>query len=87
MCSSDLIQPKPIQQQEWKIHVAELAWAELRNEFSESALKCFEELSKGRKASELAEELDLKVNSVFVNRQRVQERFHREIRKLNEELG
>ena len=76
-----------IYEHEWKIHIAELAWNRLESEFSVSALKCFEGLSKGLKAGDLAEQLSLKVNSVFVNRQRVQDRFHREIRKLNEELG
>ncbi|EDM28578.1 probable RNA polymerase sigma-H factor [Lentisphaera araneosa HTCC2155] len=76
-----------VYEQEWKIHVANLAWENLSKEFSMSALKCFEDLAKGKKASELAEELDLKVNSVFVNRKRVQEAFHKEIRRLNEELS
>lgn len=84
---SDEVEIYQIYEQEWKIHVADLAWSNLRDEFSSSALKCFEELAKGKKASELAEELSLKVNSVFVNRKRVQEAFHREIRRLNEELS
>ena len=69
------------------IHIAELAWEKIKNDFSQNALTCFEELSKGRSVSDLARELNLKENSVFVNRQRVQESFHREIRILNEELN
>ena len=76
-----------IAEHEWKLHVAELAWQTVEQEFSGKAMQCFELFMEGLSVSEISIKLDIKVNSAFVYRQRVQEKFYREIRRLDEELS
>lgn len=76
-----------IAEHEWKMHITKLAWENVKMGFSAKTLRCFELFSRGEDAAVIAEKLDLKMNSVFVYRQRVREKFHQEIRRLDGELS
>ncbi|MCH2205521.1 MAG: sigma-70 family RNA polymerase sigma factor [Lentisphaerales bacterium] len=76
-----------IADQEWENYICTMAWDNVKHHFSESVQNVFTELSKGTDCDVIAEKLDLKRNSVYKYRKRINERLFKEIRKLNRELG
>ncbi|MEI6210464.1 MAG: sigma-70 family RNA polymerase sigma factor [bacterium] len=73
-------------EEEWRAHVAGVAWRNVCNEFEERTRQVFEKLSKGTTPETVATELGLASSSVYVYKKRVQDRLKQEIRRLNEVL-
>ena len=72
---------------EWKVHVSNLAWENIKDEFTGKAADCFLKFSEGKDIETICEELDIKKNTAYVFRNRVQEKLHKEIRRLDRELS
>ena len=76
-----------ISEREWKNHVAQLAWKNLKNNFSEQTQKVFEASIKSDISNEqLASQFDISESSVRVFKMRVRKAMHKEIIRLNSEL-
>ena len=76
-----------ISEREWKNHVAKLAWANIKNNFSSQTQKVFEESIKSDISNtELANKFTLSESSVRVFKMRVRKAMHKEIIRLNAEL-
>jgi RNA polymerase sigma-70 factor (ECF subfamily) len=73
-------------EEEWRAHVAAVAWHKVRGDFEERTRQVFEQLSKGVPAEKVAADLGLAPASVYVYKKRVQDRLKAEIRRLNEVL-
>lgn len=67
---------------EWKAHIIKLAVEKVRTHFDGNAFKIFTMTMDGRSTEEIAQELNLKENSVYVLRARVKSKFQHEIRNL-----
>ena len=74
-------------EREWKVHIAQLAWEVIEQGFDENPRQCYLLLADGFSAVEVAEKMDLKVNTVHVYRQRIKEKLRLEIRRLNWDLN
>jgi RNA polymerase sigma factor (sigma-70 family) len=72
---------------EWQEFVSLKAWNNIKDDFSVKVCNIFLELSKGRLVADLAEEYNLKLNTVYQYRNRVKDRLYKEIRKLDYELS
>ena len=73
-------------EEEWRAHVAAVAWRNVSGEFEERTRQVFERLSKGAAPETVASELGLAPSSVYVYKKRIQDRLREEIRRLNEVL-
>jgi len=73
-------------EQEWRAHITQVAWNNVRGEFEERTQRVFELLAQGRSAQSVAEEVGLAVSSIWVYRKRVQDRLRKEITRLNDVL-
>lgn len=73
-------------EEEWITYVTTLAWKNVECRIDPSAKRAFELVSKGRKPDEVATELGLSVNTVYVYKKRAQDILHAEIVRLNGEL-
>lgn len=73
---------KQLIDKEWKAHIIKLAVEKVRTHFDGNAFKIFTMTLDGMSTEEIAEELGLKENSVYVLRARVKSRFQHEIRNL-----
>ena len=73
-------------QQEWEKHVTETAWANIASKFEEKVLQAFQKLASGEKGEQVAIELGLSQNSVYVYKKRVMAALQKEIGYLDEEL-
>lgn len=72
--------------EEWISHVTSLAWKNVEDRIDPSARRAFELVSKGKKPDEVAAELGISVNSVYVYKKRAQDILRAEIVRLNREL-
>jgi len=75
-----------IAEREWEIHLTNLALENIESLFSGKAVEAFRLTLQGKCVEEIAEELDLKENSVYRLKNRVKERLIQEIRHLRTEL-
>ena len=69
------------------IHIASLAWENIKDEFSDSVQNIYKRLSKGESADQIAEETGVSRGTVYVYKERVQKALRREVRRLDRELG
>ena len=69
-------------EQEWKAYITSLAVEKIKAHFDGNALKVFYLTLEGKSAADIAVELDMSENSVYVLRSRVKARFQSEIRQL-----
>ena len=76
-----------IAEREWQIFVTNTALKTIEIHFSEAAIKAFKLANKGMKVSDIAQELDVKDDSVYKYISRVKARFITEIQKLKDELN
>ena len=67
---------------EWKAYITTLAVEKMKSHFDGNAMQIFELLLEGKSIGEIAEELSLKENSVYVIRTRVKAKFQTEIRRI-----
>jgi len=75
-----------IAEREWEIHLTNLALENIEPLFSGKAVETFRLTLQGKSVEEIAEELDLKENSVYRLKNRVKERLIQEIRHLRDTL-
>jgi RNA polymerase sigma-70 factor (ECF subfamily) len=71
---------------EWKHHLIKLALQRVSEHFTERAMTAFQLSMKGRSTTEIAEQLDIKPNSVNKLKNRVKLRLVQEIEQLRREL-
>jgi RNA polymerase sigma factor (sigma-70 family) len=76
-----------VAEREWKLHIANMAWENIKDEFRGKAADCFLLFSEGKQIDFICEALDIKKNTAYVFRARVQDRLFREIRHLDAELS
>lgn len=69
-------------EEEWKNHISLLAMDKVRECFSKNAMKIFEMSLEGMSVEEIAKELNLKEDSIYVMKSRVKKQFMEEIRQL-----
>jgi len=83
----DFFEPEiyELAEKEWQLHVSRLAWDKVKEHFSGKVIDCYLLFAEGCSVDEVCSRLELKRNSAFVFRSRVQNLFHREIRRLDEE--
>ena len=74
-------------EREWKLHISNLAWENIKDDFTGKATQCFLLFSEGKKIEEICELLDIKTNSAYVFKNRVQDKLYKEIRRLDLELS
>ncbi|UDQ98605.1 sigma-70 family RNA polymerase sigma factor [Lentisphaerota bacterium WC36G] len=71
---------------EWKNYITTLAMENIKEFFSGKAIDVFTMTVKGLSADEIAQKLQMKVESVYVLRNRVKERLFQEVKYLRREL-
>lgn len=76
-----------ISEEEWKNHITTLALENLKQEFGGKVIDCFLMFMEGKDIESICTSLDIKKNSAYVYRKRVQERLFKEIRKINYDLS
>jgi RNA polymerase sigma factor (sigma-70 family) len=76
-----------IADREWETYICQLAWENVRGNFEEKVQSVYQKLCEGLECDVIAEHLDIKRNTVYIYRKRIQEKLYIEIRKLNRELG
>ena len=83
----DLPEIYDIAEVEWKTHIANLAWDNIKDDFKGKTADCFLLFTEGKSVDEICTSLDIKKNTAYVFKNRVQERLHKEIRHLDRELS
>ena len=74
-------------EKEWKNYISNLAWENVRTQFSDKTGQCFLLLSEGRSPQTVADTLEIDVATVYVHKKRVLDKLYREIVRLDHELG
>ena len=75
-----------IVEKEWELFIANLALNNIRESFKKQAIEVFEQLLAGKSAQEIANEFNLKKNTVHQMGLRVKKKMIEEIIKLKEEM-
>ncbi|MCM8529818.1 MAG: sigma-70 family RNA polymerase sigma factor [Lentisphaeraceae bacterium] len=70
--------------EEWKKYIVEKAWEKVETQFNEATLEAFKRLSAGEKGEDVARELNLSANSIYVYKKRVLAALQKEIAYLDE---
>jgi RNA polymerase sigma-70 factor (ECF subfamily) len=73
-------------QQEWEVHIIQLAIENIKQLFSERSIKAFSMSIDGFDTTEIADHLGVKPNSVVKLKSRVKARLVKEIHRLRNEL-
>ena len=76
-----------IAEREWKSYISNMAWDNLKDDFSEINKKIFEASLDTDDNALLAEKFGIAESSVRVYKMRVRKAIHKEIVRLNHELG
>jgi RNA polymerase sigma factor (sigma-70 family) len=76
-----------IAEKEWKSYIANMAWDNLKDDFSEINRQVFEASFEVDDNNILAERFGLAESSVRVYKMRIRKAVHKEIVRLNHELG
>ena len=86
-CSSTIeSQIDTIIEEEWCIYIAKKAFEEVKEEFTEKVFSCYELFQKGHKPEDIANELKVSENSVYVYSKRVKDSMRRKIIILSQIL-
>ncbi|MCM8533277.1 MAG: RNA polymerase sigma factor [Lentisphaeraceae bacterium] len=72
-------------EEEWNKHISDLAWKTIEEEFSENVRKAFLLSVEGISGEEIAERLDVQVNSIYTYKKRIRNRLKEVIRGLNDQ--
>ena len=85
---ADVVRPdiEDIIESEWRKHIIALVIERLNASFSGKAMEVFTMTLDGKSVDEIASELELTKDSVYVLRNRVQSRFRKEARQLRSYL-
>jgi RNA polymerase sigma factor (sigma-70 family) len=70
-------------EREWKIHVAKLAWTRVVPQLSDKVRMVFEALIDGKDPDQIALEVKIERNTVYVYKRRVEQRLAREVTILS----
>jgi RNA polymerase sigma factor (sigma-70 family) len=76
-----------IAEEEWHVYIASMAFANIKDDFSEKTIEVFLKLSKGESNISVAEEMGIPRNTIAVYKKRITAKLSKEIRRLNHELG
>ena len=71
---------------EWRNYISNLAFENIKVDFSEQSLLVFKGILKGVSVEELAQQYDLKTNSIYRIKNRVKERLVIEIAEIRKDL-
>jgi len=82
----EMPQIESIVEKEWAAYIASKAMTLVRESFQGQAIKVFELSLDGHSASEIAEQTQLTIATVYTLKKRVKKRLYLEIRKLAAEL-
>ena len=72
---------------EWKDFISQKAWEKISKELSGNMKEVYELVLKNKDIPEIAEQLEMKENTVYRYRQRVEEKLIKEMRWLLRDLG
>lgn len=76
-----------IAKKEWGIYIANVAWANVKTGVNDTLKAVLDMSMNGKNRSEVAEALDLPVNTVSVYKRRVTDILQKEIKRLEKEFG
>lgn len=82
LASSSESEVENLIEEEWKAYVTSLAVEKIKSHFDGNAMKVFHMTLEGKSGADIAEELSMAENSVYVIRSRVKSRFQSEVRQL-----
>lgn len=71
---------------EWKLFIANKAWENIQESFSDKVLEAYSFMASGNSAAETAAKFEIEENTAFRYRTRVKDAMSREIRRLNVEM-
>jgi len=71
-------------EKEWKIFITNMALENIRKSFSGKAVQVFEMSMNGQSNESIAEELEIKIESVYLLKNRVKKKITDEIKRLRE---
>ena len=74
-------------EEEWEKYITSKAWKLIQPNLSEKVVSAFELSLSGKSISEIANEIGIEENTVYVYRQRVEKKLMQEIARLNYELS
>jgi RNA polymerase sigma factor (sigma-70 family) len=72
---------------EWQTYISKKAWKNISTNFSEPVLNAFMGFAEGLTGAQIAEKMDMAENTVYVYKLRVQKALHKEMMRLEYELG
>ena len=72
---------------EWENYIFNMAWENVKDNFNEKIQSVYEQLLQDIDPEIIAKNIDIKRNTVYIYRKRIQEKLFKEIRRLNYELG
>ncbi|WDE96470.1 sigma-70 family RNA polymerase sigma factor [Lentisphaera profundi] len=76
-----------IAEREWGIYICELAWNNIKESFESNIQEIYPLLLNEVSPDDIAEKLDIKRNTVYVYKKRLNKKLFAEIRRLNDELN
>jgi RNA polymerase sigma factor (sigma-70 family) len=76
-----------LSKREWERHIADMAWKNIESKFDANVIETFKRLASGEKGEEVAKDLELSQNSVYVYKKRVLAALQKEIAFLDAELS
>ena len=74
-------------EREWQNYIAEKAWNNITNSFGQKILDVFHCFADGLTGPEVAEKMEMAENTAYVYKLRVQKALHKEMMRLEFELG
>ena len=72
---------------EWQKFVVKKAWEKVSRDFTAEVLLAFTQVTEGRQIEEIARDLGVEENTVYVYKARVQKKLSREIARIDYELN
>ena len=72
---------------EWQSYISRKAWENISKNFGEQVLNAFMGFAEGLTGAEIAAKMDMAENTVYVYKLRVQKALHKEMMRLEYELG
>ena len=76
-----------IAEEEWKLHLYNMAWDKIKNKFSDKTRGCFQMFMDGDEIDEICRTMDVKKNTAYIYRKKVLETLYHVIKDLDEQLG
>ncbi|WDE98463.1 sigma-70 family RNA polymerase sigma factor [Lentisphaera profundi] len=73
--------------EEWEVYISNLAWKNIETELADKVREAFLLLTQGKDPADIALELDIERNTIYVYKKRVTKLLYNEINRLDRELG